>query len=810
MPRLASIAVDKAAMSYDRLFTYLVPDSLAGRARPGCRVLVPFGQGNRKRQGIIFSLEEGESTRGIKPILQLLDEEPVLTGELLRLAAHLHASTFCTFYDAVRLMVPAGMDHRVAVSYALAPEAPDTEEGLGQVEAEVVRYLRKRKKPVAEKKLMQEIPLLEAGTLVSLYEKGVLVREEDLHRRVLDEKVTMVRLLPDDGLTRLTQKQKAVAAFLQQEETASLKEVCYYSAVTRVVVDNMQKHGLVEYFEREVYRNPYRDAVREAGREIILSSTQKEALDELLRIQEAGEYAVSLLYGVTGSGKTQVFLKLAQEVVRQGQGVIVLVPEISLTPQTVNQFHLVFGGDVAVIHSGLSLGERMDEYKRIRRGEAKVVVGTRSAVFAPIEKLGLIIIDEEQEPSYKSEKNPRFHAREVAKWRVHEHHTQLVLASATPSVESFHWAREGRYHLIPLKGRYTGSSLPDVTMVDLGEDPPVVGSSLISGQLCEELYHNLQMGEQSILLLNRRGYHTLVRCTSCGEPAKCPNCSVALTYHTANNALCCHYCGYVEPKGARCPCGGEYARFQGAGTQRVEEELQTLFPEARILRMDMDTTMQRFSHERLFGQFARHEYDIMVGTQMVAKGLNFPDVTLVGVLCADQSLYSDDFRSFERTFSLITQVVGRAGRSLKKGRAFIQTYSPENPVLRLAAAQQYQSFFEGEITLRRLGLYPPFCDLCALGITGEGEEGVREGAALALRLLRETAAAAFADLPLRVLGPSEFAVYRMNGKYRRKLLLKCRNNVRFREFLRQVLAAFEQQRRDKGVHIFADMYYDSF
>lgn len=807
MPQLALIAVDKAAASFDKLFSYSIPPALKGQIRPGCRVLIPFGAGNKKRQGLVFSLEPDAGETPLKPVFSLLDKQPVLNAEALMLARYLKDSVFCTYYEAVRLLIPAGLDHKIEHCFVVNPDwKPEPLEGD---EKRVYDFLAGKKKGMEERALCEAFGFSDARVPKALYEKGALVREEDVRRRVLDEKITMVR--PGEAGAPLTPKQQAVFEFLQENGCASLKETCYFTGVTRVVLDNMQKKGAVEYYDREVYRNPYRDYKKGGGEQILLSKTQTEAFERLLAEQKKGEYAVSLLFGVTGSGKTQVFLRLAQEVVKAGRAVLALVPEISLTPQTIETFHAYFGEGVAVMHSALSLGERLDEYKRIARGEVQVVVGTRSAVFAPLADIGLIIIDEEQEQSYKSEKTPRFHARDVAKWRAHHHKTQLVLASATPSVESFYFAKNGRYTLVELTGRYAGAVLPDVYIIDPREDGTENGSTILAGRLCDELYNNLRAGEQSILLLNRRGYHTVVKCQACGEPACCPNCSVSLTYHSANDSLCCHYCGYQQPREASCPrCGGRLARYQGAGTQRVEEELHTLYPDARVLRMDMDTTMQKFSHERLFGEFAEHRYDMMVGTQMVAKGLNFPDVTLVGVLCTDQSLYSDDFRSFERTFSLLTQVVGRAGRSKKRGRAYIQTFSPENPVVELASTQQYPRFYQGEIKARRLGLYPPFCDICAVGLTGEEERAVFACANDLLCLLATIAKERYLDMPLRILGPSDFSLYKMAGRYRRKLLLKCNNNRRFRAFLREALEEYDRVKEYKKVSVFVDLYYDNF
>ncbi|MEG2087061.1 MAG: primosomal protein N', partial [Angelakisella sp.] len=495
----------------------------------------------------------------------------------------------------------------------------------------------------------------------------------------------------------------------------------------------------------------------------------------------------ALLFGMPGSGKTQVFLELCHRVLADGRQAIVLVPEISLTPQTIAVFHRHFGERVAVLHSALSLTQRQDEWKRIARGMVDVVVGTRSAVFAPLPRLGFIVIDEEQEHTYQSESSPRFDARDAAKMRVKYNGGMLLLASATPSVESYHRALTGEYLLAELTERYGGARLPDVTILDL-RSQEMVGEGL-SQELCEQMLYNLEHHEQTILLMNRRGHSTQVKCMSCHTPATCPNCSISLKYHSANGRLQCHYCGYSSPMPTACPaCGSEYMRYTGLGTQKVEEEVLARFPSARVLRMDADTTMQKLSHQQKLAEFGEGKYDIMVGTQMVAKGLNFPNVTLVGVLGVDQYLYGDDFRSYERTFSLVTQVVGRSGRNEKPGRALLQTYTPENPILLLAARQQYPQFFHEEIAARKLLLYPPFCRLFSLGITGVDERATVESAKLTLAELTRLLAERYTDIPVRVLGLSQNAVYRVAGRYRYHILVKVKQNRRTRQLFAELLA----------------------
>ena len=505
---------------------------------------------------------------------------------------------------------------------------------------------------------------------------------------------------------------------------------------------------------------------------------------------------------MTGSGKSQVYLKLVEQVREQGQGVIILVPEISLTPQTVELFTRRFGRKVAVLHSGLTMAQRADEYKRIKQGLADVVVGTRSAVFAPLEKLGLIVIDEEQEGAYASQSAPRYHAREVARVRCRYHGAMLLLASATPSIETYYQAQKGKIHLVTLSHRYLGNQLPRVQIVDMDRS---FGFD-ISQELTAELADNLQAGQQSIVLLNRRGYHTAVRCHNCGEVVKCPNCSVALTYHHANRRLMCHYCGYSRELDENCPtCGSQLMSYTGSGTQRIEDELGRIFPTAKILRMDLDTTMSRMAHETKFRDFAQGKYQIMVGTQMVAKGLNFPQVTLVGVLGADQAIYSQDFRGCERAFSLLTQVVGRCGRGKLPGRALIQTTSPDHPVIQQAARQDYESFYRDEIKARKLGLYPPFCTLCQVGFSGENEEFVRASAIWFAEHFRQKAAGEYRGLPLRMMSPCEPIIARVAGKYRYSIVIKCRAGERFSALMWEMLREFDSEKKNKSVHLWVDM-----
>ena len=814
MPQVVRVAVDNATLGFDKLYSYLVPEGMA--VQPGCRVTIPFGAGNRTRLGLAMEVaEESQPPQGLKALDGLVDAEPLLDGELLALVAHLRETTFCCYFDAVKAVLPPGIGVKLHRRYQLAPDRP--QETLEGDAGQVVAYLEGRGKPVEEERLCAALGLEpDAPILRELCRQGILLETQQAHQRILDERQVMVRLDPQiqelsDVRAKITARQREVVELLLQVGEGSLKEVCYFAGVGRGVVERLEKAGVVELYTQEVYRNPYAGLSATADlASVSLSEEQQAACDRLCALADAGRPEAALLYGVTGSGKTEVFLRVLDHVLQGGRGAIVMVPEISLTPQTVERFHRYFGQRVAVMHSGLSMSQRMDEWKRVKKGDAQIVVGTRSAVFAPVKRLGLIVMDEEQESSYKSEKTPRYHARDVARWRAARQGALLLLASATPSIESFWKAQQGKYHLLTLKHRYGSAHLPDVTILDLSLEPPGSSSTSLSSQLVEELGRNLERGEQSILLLNRRGYNTLVKCAVCSTVATCPNCSVALTYHSANGRLVCHYCGHIAQPQQVCPvCGNRFLRFSGAGTQKVEEELRELFPQARVLRMDLDTTMSRFSHERYFSDISAGKYDIIIGTQMVAKGLDFPNVTLVGVLSADASLYAQDYRSFERAFSLFTQVVGRSGRSQKAGRAYIQTFTPDNSVIALAAAQDYDGFYAEEIESRRIHLYPPFCDLVGVGFSGVDNLQVRQAAGRFLKQLTELARSEYPGLPLRVLGPCENQVLRIAGKYRWHMAIKCRWDGKTRQLLRRAAAWYARRSDCRAVGLAVDPRYES-
>ena len=806
------VAVENTAYHFDKAFDYLVPEELVARAKPGCRALVPFGAGNNQRLAMILELsQENETQNKIKRMVAVLDEAPLLTNEAIQMVYWLKDRCFCTLFEAVKLLLPAGVNYRLKVEYAPVQDASAELDALSADEQAVWQYLAAQSRPVKREKLLKAAGLPPDSTAPEkLFKRGLLQKSGAAVRQIKDAAQKMARLTEQELPPKLTPKQKSVYKVLCEAGSASLKELCYFAGVTPAVVNALVTKGVVRSYEAEVYRNPYEGVQDpEAREEIVLSEEQERAFQNLLAQYREGKGGASLLFGVTGSGKTSVFMRLIDEVLADGKSVIVMVPEISLTPQSLSLFHRRYGRRVAVFHSGLSLSERLDEWKRVRRGEAAIAVGTRSAVFAPFDNLGLVIMDEEQEHTYKSESSPRYHAREAAKFRCAYHKALLALASATPSIESYYFARTGRYTLNELSTRYGGAKLPQVRFVDMNRELEAGNDSIFSRTLLADLEKTIKIHKQSIVLLNRRGYNTFVSCKACGNVVTCPNCSISLTYHAANQRLMCHYCGYSVPFTAECPtCHEGKVHYAGFGTQRAEEQLREFLPQARILRLDADAAMTRFAYEEKLQSFARGGYDVIVGTQMVAKGLDFENVTLVGVLSADQALYGDDFRSYERAFDLLTQVAGRAGRGQYEGEAVIQTFTPENTVLSLAAKQDYPAFYEGEIAMRKAMLYPPFADLCVIGFVGGREEKVAQGSEAFLHMLRELAQAEYPREPMRVLSPSPALISKVSNKYRYKLIVKCRNSRNFRRMISQLLTAFAKDRKYSDVTAFADVNPD--
>ena len=813
MPLIAETAVSGTAYSFDMLFSYAVPDRLAAAIACGCRVLVPFGRGNKRRIGVVMKLSQGD-TKGLKSLVSLVDETPVVSEELLGLAFYLREQTFCTYFDAVKAMLPPAMSVSAKETFRLVKNFTDIS-SLSPQAAELLQVLSCTEGSKALNEAVEK-HIIDNGRRLpdELCDAGALDSDNVFRQAVGDAAVRMVRLTdkymstPEDF--DLTPKQKTVADFLSEFGAAAVREAAYMCGVTEAVVKRLCANGAAEEYEAEVLRRveDFADEVRRPE-DIVLSAEQQRARDAVYEQMTTGKPAVFLLHGVTGSGKTSVFEKLIDDTVKSGRQAMLLIPEIGLTPQILKRFRSMFGERVAVIHSGLSLGQRLDEYKRIKRGDADIVIGTRSAVFAPLDNIGLIIIDEEGERSYKSDSSPRYTTHDIAKQRCAFHGASLLLASATPSIESYYLAERGAYRLLEMKERYRNAPLPEVSIVDMDLERGEGNRTEFSRRLAEEINVNLQKGEQSILLLNRRGYHTIISCCDCYQPVYCPNCSVPLTYHKKNNKLMCHYCGYVSDPVTVCPsCGSERLKNMGFGTQKLEEELSMFFPRARVLRMDADTTFSRYSYEKNFTDFREGKYDIMIGTQMIGKGLDFPNVTLVGVLSVDKALYAGDFRSYERTFSLITQVVGRGGRGDSRGRAILQTFIPEHYIMNLAAAQDYKGFYNEEIAIRRAMIFPPLCDMCIFCFSGNEDITVRLGAEAVLRLMNDRLREIQPKTPVRVLGPVRCSYGRINGKYRYRIIMKCKNTAEMRGFISGILTESAKLKEMRNTSLYADMNGD--
>lgn len=809
---MVKVAVSAAPYSIDKPYSYLVPESLAAAAVPGVRVMVPFGRGNKESEGLILARVQEPKLPGSKAIRQILDPEPVLDKAGIDLALWMRGRYFCTVFEAVKTILPAGLWYglREIWSLAMEPEAARSA-AVGIPGAWQVLDLLEKQGGKADIRVLRDA--LGDGAekpLKAMKKAEILTCETDAKRKIADKSHRMVELAvnTEDAYALTEPKRRSAPAryevvnFLATAGRTPAAEVSYYTGASSRTLKTMEKAGLIAFSEEEELRVPSLDDV-EPGPEIVLNEEQQRAFEEILGRVQAAKPSVTLLHGVTGSGKTQVYLRLVQETLALGKTAMVLVPEIVLTPQMMRKFSSYFGSRVAMLHSSLKMTERYDQWKRIRRGEVDVVLGTRSALFAPLKNLGLIIMDEEQEGSYQSENVPRYDAREVAKYLCVREKAALVFGSATPTVETAWAVEQGSYQKALLRRRYNENALPEVLIADLRQEILNGNPGLISTPLRQELEKNLAAGEQSILFLNRRGSSRMLLCGECGYVPQCPRCSTAMTYHSANGRLMCHYCGHSEPAADTCPeCGG-WMKHVGAGTQKVEEELRELFPEAGILRMDADTTAG--GHEEILQTFERERVPILLGTQMVAKGLDFENVTLVGVLSADISLYVDNYRAAERTFSLLTQVVGRAGRGGKTGRAVIQTYTPGNDVIRCAARQDYDAFYESEIRMRRLRRYPPFADLFTVTVSGTEEGRVLRAAVSVRETLRQLCRRPelAAEEP-EVLGPAPAPVVKVNNRFRYRCTLVGKNDKATREMLAWLQKDFAKDSANRGMNLFVD------
>lgn len=808
---VARVAVAAATYSIDKPYDYLIPERFALRVKAGVRVTVPFGRGNRFSEGVVLAVGREDKREGLKTVSEVLDDESVLTGGQIKLALWMRERYFCTLFDAAKALLPAGLWYRVREICTLAVDRETAlSAGANERESRVLEALAAHGGSAETETLRLACGETAASVVRELQRRGLVTIDAAASRKISDKQVRQVSLAvtAEEAMAAVEPKRRSapmryeVIKLLCATGSALSSDLCYFTGAAPQTLKSLEKSGLVTFSQVEVLRVPKAETAQEAG-PIVLTEEQQAAYDGILAKAAEGAASCSLLYGVTGSGKTSVYIRLLQEIVRQGKQGMLLVPEIALTPQIMAKFSAHFGQRAVMLHSGLRMSERYDQWKRIRRGEVDIVLGTRSAVFAPLERLGMIIMDEEHESSYQSENPPRYHARDVAKFLCAQQGATLVLGSATPSVESTFQAQRGVYQKLILRARFNRQPLPRVVIADMREEVRAGNAGMISGPLRRELEANLERGEQSILFLNRRGNSRMLLCGECGEAPQCPRCSVPLTYHSANERLMCHYCGYSERAEKRCgECGGLMKQV-GAGTQKVEEELRQEFPQAEILRMDADTVAG--NHEALLERFDQEKIPILLGTQMVAKGLDFPDVTLVGVLAADLSLYVDNYHAAERTFSLLTQVVGRAGRGAKDGRAVIQTFTPDNEVITSAAAQDYNSFYKAELRIRRARRYPPFADIFTLTVSGL-EEGAVLRAAAQLREAMRTGLRypTAANMNVEILGPAPAPVVKVNRRFRYRIFWVGRNDHATREMLAYYIKSFHQQKENRGMNLFVD------
>ncbi|MBQ9745615.1 MAG: primosomal protein N' [Clostridia bacterium] len=769
-------------------YTYYVPEGMPEVCR-GSFLLVPFGFGNKKIPAVATSVSKTTDYSKIKPVFKVYTDGIRITEKMMRLAEFLCGRTFCSFGEAVKRLVPSDLIPHANEYFAVREDAPKT--AYAKRHAATLAYIAEHG-AVSREKLMRETGIT-ADVINRMLGEGLI--EKQARSAVSGGAYTTLVFPAENADPAVLEKPRTPQAHVDLycyvcECGIIEKKTLLAEGFTPSQISAVEKKGLIRTEKQEIIRNPYKDIPKTAERPA-LSAEQAEAKKKLLALADGKPHA-ALLYGVTGSGKTSVILELCEDIVKQGRQAIVLVPEIALTWQSVSLFAGRFGERLAVMHSSLSEGEKADTFKRISRGEVDVALGTRSALFAPFENLGLIVIDEEQEHTYKSDMSPKYHARDVARFLCAEHGALFVPASATPSVETYYRAKSGTYSLVKLSARYGKAVMPRVLISDLRENLIAASEENIGSELACELEENLAGGFQSILFLNRRGYNSYFSCHACGEAVLCPNCSVTMTYHVykKSNAdyLQCHYCGVRMPTPRLCPaCGSEHIAGGGFGTQKIEEELSRRFPAARLLRLDADTTRTKFSQDKILSDFREGKADILIGTQMVTKGHNFPRVTLVGVVNADNSLFMNDFHSGERTFSVVTQVVGRAGRGEHPGRALIQTRNPENETLLLSAEQNYEKFYESEIVMRKNFVFPPFCDIALVGFSSAEEACLATFAEDFGRDLRETHKKDFSDIPIMIFGPFDAPVYKIGGKFRKQIIIKHKNNARTRELFALML-----------------------
>lgn len=793
----------------DGIYDYRIPEELEGSVAPGLFVTVPFGTANTPSIGVVWEFKEKSAYQELKAITSVCPDNISLDEEMLGLCAFMKQRTLCTTGDAVRAMVPSSAISKLCELYSLNPEhiLTDSDE-LSSSDLFVYEYIRGMGE-VASATLRTRFGSTVELSLKRMRSRGYLCRRV-VRKDATAEKTTAVWSLAisdgqalmlidgervDDWKLTSPKHKKILATLLEEGAPMTTAALAESAEAGMPQLKALLEKGILQKEEIRIDRNPYEAAEAEA-KPMTLNREQTEAVETLWSLASSGEAKAALLHGVTGSGKTCVMLSLIDRMLEAGRGVIVLLPEIALTPQSVAIFCSRYGNRVAVIHSALSTGERYDAYCRIREGRADVVIGTRSAVFAPVQNLGTIIIDEEQEHTYKSDQNPKYHARDIARYRCAHNKALMLLASATPSLESYKKAKDGIYTLVKLTERFGNAKLPRVEIADMRREVQTGNVAPLGQRLLETLCETVENREQAVLFLNRRGYNHFVSCRSCGQAVTCPSCSVAMTYHTrrgtyAEGDMVCHWCGRRMPLPRVCPsCESPHLARMGFGTQRVEEELQNLLPKAEILRMDTDTTSTKFAYDNMLKQFREGRADVLLGTQMVTKGHDFPKVTLVGVLLADASLYLDDYRASERTFAMLTQVIGRAGRGELEGRAVIQTNNPDSEIIRLACAQDYESFYEREIRLRQLLVFPPFCDIALLTISGTLEQEVMQASVRLAETVKKMIAGDYQDVSLVTFGPFEAPVYRVDNRYRMRMVIKCRLSKRTLSMFSEILCRF--------------------
>ena len=810
---IAKIAVAAANFAIDKPYSYFIPIGMT--LQPGMRVQIPFGRSNRPTQGVVLSVEEG-SAEGLKPVTACLDETLLVSEEMLRLAAFMRERYFCTFFDAIHAMLPAGLWFQTNQSYRLTEDRSWQDKKLRVAMAQEILQLLRDCGGETDEKALRSLGATEETlekAIRYLLGKKWIFTESEFSRRTGDktEKIATLCASAEEAMEYAQSRpksagmQRAVLELMCTVGSAAVKEICYYTGATAATVKRLAQLGYLELSERPVLRCRQIKPAQIHG-ELILNQEQTAAFEGLCSQMAQPDPGSALLYGVTGSGKTAVYIRLIRHCLENKKQAMLLVPEIALTPQLLGLMAAYFGDRVAVLHSSLPAAERYDQWKRIHEGDAQVVIGTRSAVFAPCTQLGLVILDEEQEHSYKSENAPRYDAREVALWRGIKEKALVLFGSATPSVETMYRARNGKHRLYTLSARYNGKPLPKVEIVDMREELKQGNDLSVSYSLQDAIGHTVEKKKQTILFLNRRGNSRALVCVDCREAPECPRCSARLTYHSANERLMCHYCGHSQKVKERCPsCGGPMKRV-GTGTQKVQQELERLFPGMTVARMDADTVSAANTHQQILDKFRNEKLSVLIGTQMVAKGLNLPDVTLVGVLDADLSLYNDSYRAAETTFNMLTQVVGRAGRGDSDGQAMIQTVAPEHKVITLAAKQDYEGFYQLELGMRRVQQCPPFGDIATVTFTGQDEAQLMRGAAKFRDSLR-----ACLNLPeyqketCTVLGPAPCPVPKINYNYRYRLTLRCEMTKPLRLLLAHILRQFSQDRENRNITAFVDV-----